>query len=83
MKHRYYLRIGSDSIDEAIKCRSLHAATVCYAHVARELACYGQSIDATVHKVDLGPRGGASAIEEDPDYVLSLGPRGGVKVERT
>jgi hypothetical protein len=78
MKYAYYLRIGSDSIEEATKCLSLRAATVCYAHVARELACYGQSIDATVHKSDK-----RSTIEEYPDYILSLGPRGGVRVERT
>jgi hypothetical protein len=77
MKHWYYLLLESDSIEEAIKCPSVRSAKTKYSEIARELDRYGQSIDATVHI-----SASRSAIEEYPDYILSIGPRGGVRVER-
>jgi hypothetical protein len=78
MKQNYFLRIGSDSLEQAIKCHSLRDAKDHFAEVARELDRYGQEIDASVHISDK-----RSTISEYPDYVLSLGPRGGIRVERT
>jgi hypothetical protein len=44
---------------------------------AEDLARFGQTIEATLHYAPL-----KRMIQEYPDFVLSLGPRGGVKCER-
>lgn len=77
MSARYYLRLGSDDLDQARRYRTRADAVAAYAYAARELAEYGQALDASVH---LAP--GRAELAEYPDLVLSLGPRGGVRVER-
>ena len=73
----YYLCIGGDSLEESERCDTLRDAILTYREVANELGSYGQRIDATVHKA---PK--RSEIDEYPDYVLSVGPRGGIRCER-
>lgn len=49
-----------------------------FTYTARELARYGQSIEASIHIAD-----NRDELDEYPDYVLSLGSRGGLVKERT
>jgi hypothetical protein len=76
MKNLYFLRIGEDYLDDARAYRTKRGAVAAYGRVARELDQYGQTIEASIH---IAPRP-ADAVEY-PDFVLSLGPRGGVRVE--
>ena len=77
-RSRNYLRIGDDDLDQARAYRTRAAAIDAFAEVARELDRFGQEIEASIH---LAPC--RDQINEYPDFVLSLGPRGGVRVERT
>ena len=77
MSARYYLRLGSDDLDQARRYRTRADAVAASASAARELAPYGQDLGASVHQA-----ASRAALDEYPDLVLSLGPRGGVRVER-
>ena len=77
MSARYFLRMGSDDLDQATRFRTRADAVAAYGYAARELAEYGQDLDASIH---LAPT--RAELVEYPDLVLSLGPRGGVRVER-
>lgn len=77
MPNLYFLRIGDDSLEEAIPFQSRQGAIRRYSIVARELASYGQEIEASVH---VAPS--RSLVGEYPDWVLQLGPRGGVQVHQ-
>lgn len=77
MSARYFLRLGSDDLDQARRYRTRADAVAAYGYAARELAEYGQDLAASVH---LAPT--RAELVEYPDLVLSLGPRGGVRVER-
>ena len=74
---RYYLRLGSDDLDQARRYRTRADAVAAYGYAARELAQYGQDLDASVHLA-----ASRAELDEYPDLVLSLGPRGGVHVGR-
>ena len=74
---RLYLRIGDDSFEAAAEHSSLRDAKAEYREVAEELDRYGQRIDASVHIAE-----SRDECAEYPDYVLSLGPRGGIRCER-
>ncbi len=52
-------------------------ACAAFMEVAQELDGYGQTMTATLH---IAPN--RNEIAEYPDFVLSLGPRGGLKIER-
>lgn len=73
----YYLRMGSDYLDAAMVFKSKVAALGEFHATARELDRYGQSIEASLHIAD-----SRSDLQEYPDFVLSLGPRGGLRCER-
>ena len=77
-KKYWFLRIGDDSLDEAKKYSTKETAVWKYKQVAQELAQYGQEISASVHQACT-----RNLIDEYPDYVLALGPRGGVQVQKT
>ena len=77
-KKRYFLRLGDDPVEDAEPHNTLKDATLAYKEVADELDQYGQPIEASIH---IAPS--KLKIDEYPDYVLSLGPRGGVRVDRT
>lgn len=72
----YYLRVGDDDLDTAERHRTKADALAAYAEVARELARYDQRIEATVHIAPL-----RREIADYPDFVLSLGPRGGIRCD--
>jgi hypothetical protein len=76
MRNLYFLRIGEDYLEDARAYQTKRGAVAAYGRVARELDQYGQTIEAAIH---LAPR--PADVVEYPDFVLSLGPRGGVRVE--
>ena len=78
---KVYLRIGGDYLDQAQLCDSIKDARAKFEAVARELDGYGQRIEASLHRYCRDLPGPVHAAEY-PDYVLSLGPRGGVRMER-
>jgi hypothetical protein len=76
MRNLYFLRIGADYLEDSRAYQTKRGAVAAFGRVARDLARYGQTIDASIH---IAPR--AADTVEYPDFVLSLGPRGGVRVE--
>jgi hypothetical protein len=74
-----YLREGSDYLDQARFYPSIADACDAFLESARELDRYGQRHDASLHFVDSV----SDEPTEYPDRVLSLGPKGGLKVENT
>ena len=73
-----FLRMGSDYLDQATAHRTIGDACAEFMEAARELDRYGQRIEASLHFApDL------ASVAEYPDRILSLGPRGGLKMERT
>lgn len=74
---RLYLRIGADQLDQAAEHSSIADAKAEFGEVANELRRYGQPIDATLHIAE-----SRDECDEYPDYVLSLGPRGGIRCQR-
>lgn len=77
MKNRFYLRIGTDSVEEAACFLTLAAAVREFRFVAQELWSFGQSIEASLHRAP-----DREHVAEYPDWVLSIGPRGGIVVDR-
>lgn len=77
MARRYYLRIGNDSVEQAERHATKAGAVDSYRRCAEELDRYGQAIEVSIHIAAK-----RSEVVEYPDYVLSLGLRGGVKVEQ-
>lgn len=73
----YYLRMGSDYLDQAVGFTTKAAALGEFESTARELDRYGQRIEASLHIAD-----SKDALQEYPDFVLSLGPQGGLRCER-
>ena len=71
-----FLRIDNDTLDDAVPFNTLRGAKARFRVVASELARYGQSCVATVHYARR-----RSELNEYPDYMLTLGPRGGVQAE--
>jgi hypothetical protein len=77
VKEYWFLRLGADSAEEALLFRTRIAAIHKYQRVAQELERYGQELGASLHRAP-----NRYTLNEYPDYVLALGPRGGVSVER-
>jgi hypothetical protein len=77
MKNRYFLRSGDAYLENAVPYRSLAAAKAQFHDDARQLAKYGQAHTAAIH---VAPN--AAMVVEYPDYVLSLGSRGGLICEK-
>ena len=75
-KSYWFLRIGDDYLDDALCYQTKLAAVHKYQRVAQELARYGQVIGASLHRAT-----NRNALEEYPDFILSLGARGGVRIE--
>lgn len=73
-----YLRLGADTLDEARRYPSKAAAIAAYAETARELARYGQPIEASLHYAEK-----RDTLAEYPDFILYLTARGAVRCERT
>lgn len=79
MKQACYLRLGSDKLARAKFYDTVFEACHEYGRDARQLARYGQQLDATLHFVDV--RGDEPA--EYPDRILTLTRGGNVKQEKT
>lgn len=77
VKDYWFLRLGSDYLEEALVYQTKGAAIRKYQRVAQELERYGQSLEASLHRAP-----NRAALNEYPELVLSLGPRGGARVER-
>lgn len=73
-----YLRVGDDYLDDATRCPSIAYAKAEFMATAQELDRYGQRIEASIHIAD-----SKDELCEYPDYVLALGPRGGLVCQRT
>lgn len=68
--------MGDDTLEEAKRYLSKLDAVLAFESEARQLWRIGQSIEASLHYAR-----NRDALQEYPDFVLSLGPRGGVKCE--
>ena len=73
----YYLCIGVDTLDEACRYATKKDALSTFRDVAEGQARFGRDVQGTIHMADR-----RSEVVEDPDWVLSLGPRGGLRCER-
>lgn len=73
-----FLRIGDDYLDDATRCPSIAYAKAEFAAAATELGRYGQHTEASIHIA-----ASKDELVEYPDFILSLGPRGGIRAERT
>lgn len=62
---------------EYVKFDSISAAKDDFLSSARELDNYGQKFEASIHIADF-----LEEVAEYPDFVLSLGPKGGLKCQR-
>ena len=73
-----YLREGSDYLEDAVRYHTISDAKASFMTTAQELDRYGQKHEAAIHIADT-----LDEVVEYPDYVLSLGKRGGLVCERT
>ena len=72
------LRFASDRLDEAEPYASKTSAVAAYRRVVDECINYGSTPpEASLHYANSNEE-----LREYPDFVLSMGPRGGVKIER-
>lgn len=69
-KQPYYLRIGNTYTE----CETLSKAKAEFTLAAVELYNYGQRLEGALYK---------ARDNEYPDYLLSVGKAGGIKLERT
>jgi hypothetical protein len=72
-----FLRLGDDPVTEAQWCLSKGDAIDTYRRQAQALARHEQVLTGSIH---IAPT--LDQVVEDADFILSLGPRGGVKVEK-
>lgn len=72
-----YLHYPDIPLEHAQVFRSITAACAAFKITADAVGCLGQAIEASVHIAK-----NRSELVEYPDYVLSVGPRGGLKKER-
>jgi hypothetical protein len=78
MTNLYFLRIGNDYLDASMGYFTKSAALDEYEEVAREAIRFGNTPpEATIH---MAP--GRGQLQEYPDFVLTVGPRGGIRCER-
>jgi hypothetical protein len=77
MSKYWFLRMGMDTVEEALRFANKRDAIAEYRRVAEELARYGQAIDASLH---IAPS--RAEVVEYPDFVLSLNENGRVVTEQ-
>lgn len=73
----YFLHHQGDTAPERTAYPTKRAAIDAYAQTAWELDRYGQRHEATLHRAP-----DYDSVAEYPDFVLTLGPRGGIRCER-
>lgn len=70
-----FLRVGNDYLEDSVKCPSITYAMAEFKAINDEITSYGnQAIEASIHVGD-----SIGDIQEYPDFILTYGPRGGVK----
>lgn len=72
-----YLRIDSDYLVDALPHSSIESAKNEYERIARQLENFGQRCEASIHIAK-----NKNDLQEYPNYLLALGPRGGLRCER-
>ena len=72
-----YLQYAGEYPDQAIRCHSISRAVAHFTETAHELYRFEQRITASIHIAE-----SRDEIAEYPDYVLSVGPNGGIRKER-
>lgn len=77
MKNFWYLRMGDDTLEEALRFTKKADAIAEFRRVAEELAQYDQAIYASLH---IAPS--LAEVVEYPDFVLSLNESGRVVTEQ-
>jgi hypothetical protein len=77
MKQKYFLRVGSDDLNDVEEHSTKSDAVASYAEAAQQLDGLGQELHGSIHIAE-----SRRDIAEYPDYFLSLGPRGGVRCAR-
>ena len=77
MKNFWFLRMGDDTLEEALRFTQKANAIAEFKRVAEELAQYGQAIDASLHIASC-----RAEVVEYPDFVLSLNESGRVVTEQ-
>ena len=73
-----YLRYQFDSLANAKMHASMASACSEFLKTAKDLDRYGQRIESSIHIAAT-----KEELDEYPDYVLSLGPRGGLRKQAT
>ena len=76
VKDYWFLRMGADCLEDALRFNTKTAAVCEFQQAAEELALYGQQLEASLHSAP-----GRDTLNEYPEFVLALGPRGGVQVQ--
>ena len=70
---KWFLRVGGDTYEQMEQHKTLKDAKDSYFAGASQLARWGHELDAAVYR---------GCDSDYPDYVLSIGPKGGLKCER-
>lgn len=73
----YFLRSGADPLEDAKCFKTKKDAIAMFSADAYQLAKYDQRHEASIHIAE-----NIDEVAEYPDFVCSLGPRGGLKIER-
>ncbi|HDR9280180.1 TPA: hypothetical protein QDB45_001702 [Burkholderia vietnamiensis] len=74
----YFLRMGGDYLEDAVKHTTKADAIASFRQTNEELDRFGNTpLDGSIHIAD-----SKDDLAEYPDYVLAMGPRGGIRVER-
>lgn len=71
---RYWLRMGDDYLDRAAPYGAKREALAVFQDAAQDVARFGQKLEGSIH---LAPS--REELAEYPDFVLTLGPRGGLQ----
>jgi hypothetical protein len=74
---RYFLRTGTEYLEKAKPFTSKQKAVDAYAEQARNLRRFGQRLDGFIHCAEA-----AHQMKDEPDFRLTLTPRGAVNIER-
>lgn len=84
-----FLQIGGDFIEDSIPCDSVDDAVWEYRRYVKDVMRFQDTADeAAIHLIDNSPSlaelrpDPRDRITDYPDYVLSVGPRGGIRKER-
>jgi len=72
-----FMRLGGAYLSDSLEFDAKHLALAEFRRAAKQLHRYGQTLQASLH---IAPD--RDSLVEYPDYTVTLGPRGGVQVQR-